>query len=152
MRVKKNVIKERSRMHGFLVHGGRVKLITGPALARKMEKYGSVKTDIAEIKGSIACSGSVSGRAKIVLSSSKQDKVKVGDILVTTMTTPDFLPSMRRASAFITDEGGITCHAAIVAREMRKPCIIGTKIATNVLKDGDDLEVDANRGIVKIRK
>jgi pyruvate,water dikinase len=59
---------------------------------------------------------------------------------------------MQKAAAFVTDEGGLTCHAAIVAREMKKPCIIGTKIATKVLKDGDMVEVDANKGIVKILK
>jgi pyruvate,water dikinase len=59
---------------------------------------------------------------------------------------------MNKASAFITDEGGITCHAAIVARELNKPCIIGTKIATKVLKDGDMVEVDAERGVVRIIK
>ena len=59
---------------------------------------------------------------------------------------------MKKASAFITDEGGITCHASIMAREMKKPCIIGTKIATQVLKDGDLVEVDAQRGIVRILK
>jgi pyruvate,water dikinase len=68
------------------------------------------------------------------------------------MTTPNYLIAMKRAVAFVTDEGGITCHAAIVAREMQKPCIIGTKIATQVLKDGDLVEVDANKGIVKIIK
>jgi pyruvate,water dikinase len=57
---------------------------------------------------------------------------------------------MEKAAAFITDEGGITCHAAIVSRELKKPCIIGTKIATQVLKDGDLVEVDANNGVVKI--
>ncbi len=66
------------------------------------------------------------------------------------MTTPEMVPVMKRAAAFVTDEGGITCHAAIVSREMKKPCIIGTKIATKVLKDGDLVEVDANRGIVRI--
>jgi pyruvate,water dikinase len=59
---------------------------------------------------------------------------------------------MKKAIAFITDEGGITCHAAIIARELKKPCIIGTKIATKVLKDGDLVEVDANKGVVKIIK
>jgi pyruvate,water dikinase len=77
------------------------------------------------------------------------NKVQKGDILVTSMTTPDYVPAMERAAAFITDEGGLSCHAAIVAREMKKPCIIGTKIATKVLKDGDIVEVDANQGIVK---
>ncbi len=65
------------------------------------------------------------------------------------MTTPDFLPAMERAAAFVTEEGGITCHAAIVAREMKKPCVIGTKIATKVFKDGDRVEVDATKGVVR---
>jgi len=56
---------------------------------------------------------------------------------------------MQRAAAFVTDEGGITCHAAIVAREMKKPCVIGTKIATKIFKDGDIVEVDADKGIVR---
>lgn len=66
------------------------------------------------------------------------------------MTSVDFVPIMEKAGAFVTNEGGITSHASIVAREMNKPCIIGTKIATQVLKDGDLVEVDAENGIVKI--
>jgi len=76
-------------------------------------------------------------------------KVKRGDILVTSMTTPELAPAMEKAAAFITDEGGILCYAAIVACEINKPCIIGTKIATKVLKDGDLVEVDAIKGIVR---
>lgn len=68
------------------------------------------------------------------------------------MTNPDYVPAMRKASAFITDEGGILCHAAIVSREMKKPCIVGTKFATQILKDGDLVEVDADIGTVKILK
>jgi len=68
------------------------------------------------------------------------------------MTMPKYLPAMKRASAFITDEGGITCHAAIISREMKKPCIIGTKIATQILIDGVLVEVDADKGIVRIIK
>ncbi len=68
------------------------------------------------------------------------------------MTSPDYILAMEKAAGFITDEGGLTCHAAIVAREMNKPCLIGTKIATKVLKDGDMVEVDAAKGIVKIIK
>ena len=76
-------------------------------------------------------------------------KMNTGDILVSKMTRPEFLPVMKKAAAIVTDEGGITCHAAIVAREMKKPCIIGTQIATHVLKDGDWVEVDATKGIVR---
>jgi pyruvate,water dikinase len=68
------------------------------------------------------------------------------------MTTPEFLPSMRKAKAFITDEGGVTCHAAIMAREMQKPCIIGTKNASKVLKDGDMVEINTKTGVVRIIK
>ena len=97
----------------------------------------------------VACKGKISGQVKILLKSSEQLEIKEGDILVTSMTTPDFLPAMKRAAAFITDEGGITCHAAIISKELKKPCIIAAKIATKVLKDGDMVEVDATQGIVK---
>ena len=73
-----------------------------------------------------------------------------GDILVTGMTRPEFVPLMKKASAIITDEGGLTCHAAIISRELNIPCIIGTKIATQVLQDGDMVEVDADKGIIRI--
>lgn len=68
------------------------------------------------------------------------------------MTTPDFVPAMKKAAAVITDEGGITCHAAIMSRELGIPCVIGTKIATKVLRDGDLVEVDAEKGVVRILK
>ena len=96
--------------------------------------------------------GKVKGIVKIVLELSDMKKVQKGDILVSNETTPDLLPAMERATAFVTDEGGLSCHAAIVSREMKKPCIVGTKIATKFLKDGDLIEVDANKGIVKILK
>ena len=105
-----------------------------------------------EIKGSTAFMGMAKGIVRIVKSVKDLSDVKDGDILVTNMTTPNYLVAMKRAIAFVTDEGGITCHAAIIAREMRKPCIIGTKIATQVLKDGDMVEVDADKGTVKIIK
>lgn len=111
-----------------------------------------VKRDIREIRGFPASKGTVKGAVKIVLGSKDFHKVGRGDILVAIMTSVDFIPVMERAAAFVTNEGGITSHASIVAREMQKPCIIGTKIATKVLKDGDRVEVDAKRGVVKILK
>ena len=93
------------------------------------------------VRGLVAHSGVIEGYVKIVKNSKQVEKVKKGDILVTQMTFPSFVPAMLRASAFVTDEGGITCHAAIVAREMKKPCIIGTKIATEVFKDGDKVQL-----------
>ncbi|MFC1723549.1 PEP-utilizing enzyme [Nanoarchaeota archaeon] len=101
------------------------------------------------IKGTPACGGVAKGTVKKVFTKADFDKVNEGDILVTSMTIPDFLPVMKKAAAFVTDEGGVTCHAAIIAREMKKPCIIGTKIATKVLNDGDEVEVDADEGVVR---
>jgi phosphoenolpyruvate synthase/pyruvate phosphate dikinase len=106
------------------------------------------KTDI--IKGRTAFSGYGRGIVKVINSKEEFGKMNEGDILVTGMTTPDFLPAIQKSSAFVTDEGGITCHAAIVSRELKKPCIIGTKIATQVLHDGDLVEVDADKGEVRI--
>lgn len=106
-------------------------------------------TDVTQVKGMTAFAGVVCGTVKIVHRVDELDKVKAGDILVTQMTFPSFITAMQRAVAFVTDEGGITCHAAIVAREMKKPCITGTKIATKVFKDGDLIEVDAKNGIAR---
>jgi phosphoenolpyruvate synthase/pyruvate phosphate dikinase len=102
-----------------------------------------------EVKGNPANIGIVTGIARILKDKSEIRKVKKGDILITAMTTPDFIPAMERAAAFVTDEGGITCHAAIVSRELKKPCIVATRNATRILKDGDLVEVDANVGIVR---
>ncbi|MFH1632178.1 MAG: PEP-utilizing enzyme [bacterium] len=106
--------------------------------------------DIREFSGEVACAGKVTGKVRKVLEFRDMFKFHEGEVLVSPMTVPDFLPVMKKAIAFITDEGGITCHAAIIAREMNKPCIIGTKIATQVLKDGDSVEVDANTGKIRI--
>ncbi|KKT56167.1 MAG: Phosphoenolpyruvate synthase/pyruvate phosphate dikinase [Parcubacteria group bacterium GW2011_GWC2_44_22] len=109
-----------------------------------------IKEQINQIKGIIASTGVVKGKVKIVKTSVDLVKVKLGDILVTGMTTPDYVPAMRRASAIITDEGGITSHAAIVSRELRIPCIIGTKVATQLLSDGQWIKVDADLGVVHL--
>lgn len=105
---------------------------------------------LREITGQSAYRGLARGLVRLVRKQSDLVKVAAGDILVSPMTTPDFMPAMNLAAAFVTDEGGVTCHAAIVARELKKPCIIGTKVATQALKDGDLVEVDADTGIVRI--
>lgn len=109
--------------------------------------------EIREIKGQAAYRAeSLQGEVQIVYTHEDVGSFRPGRILVTPMTAPDFVPAIKSAAAIITDEGGITCHAAIVAREMKKPCIIGTKIATKVLKDGDMIEVDTNTGTVRVLK
>lgn len=105
-----------------------------------------------DIHGSIANGGTAIGKVIVCKDIASIGKVMKGDILVTSMTRPEFMPALKKAAAIVTDEGGITSHAAIVARELRIPAIIGTKIATKVLKNGMIVEVKANHGIVRILK
>jgi|GEM_PF-1723248 len=102
------------------------------------------------ISGQPAYGGIVKGRVKIVNTINEIFKIHQGNILVSRMTNPSIVPAMKKAAAIVTDIGGITCHAAIVARELRKPCIIGTKVATQVLRDGDEVEVNANQGEIRV--
>ena len=89
------------------------------------------------LSGQIACKGVVNGVVRVIFDPHEDKGFQQGDILVTSMTRPEFVSIMKKAGAVVTNEGGITCHAAIVSRELGIPCIIGTKIATQVLKDGD---------------
>jgi phosphoenolpyruvate synthase/pyruvate phosphate dikinase len=132
----------------------KVEIVTGQELELLEKHFDTHKkslpaADSKEISGQIGNKGFVTGKVVVVFGPKEINKVKEGMILVAPETTPDFIAAMSKAAAFVTDRGGITSHAAIVAREMRKPCIIGTKIGTQVLKDGDMVEVDANNGIVR---
>jgi len=109
-------------------------------------------SNIKELKGEPAFSGKIKGAVQVVRKMEDIKKFKRGRILVAASTAPVHVPAMERASAFITDEGGLLSHAAIVSREFKKPCVVGTKIATRVLRDGDLVEVDADKGIVEIIK
>jgi len=108
-----------------------------------------IDLNVKEVRGQCACLGWAKGRARIVLSPADIPKMQKGDVLVAIATNPDIVMAMKRASAIVTEQGGVTCHAAIVSRELGIPCVIGTKIATRWLKDGDLIEVDANKGIVR---
>ncbi|MFA5155669.1 MAG: PEP-utilizing enzyme [Patescibacteria group bacterium] len=102
------------------------------------------------IKGQPAYGGLARGRVKIVNTINEIFKVHTGNILVSRMTNPSIVPAMKKAAAIVTDLGGITCHAAIIARELKKPCLIGTGSATKRLKDNDLIEVDADAGTIKL--
>ncbi|MGB9979038.1 phosphoenolpyruvate synthase [Methanobacterium sp.] len=99
-------------------------------------------------KGLGASPGMASGTVKIIKDTDELDKVGSGDILVTVMTTPDMVPAMKRANGIITDEGGVTCHAAIVSRELGISCVVGTGDATKILKENEMVTLDGNKGIV----
>ncbi|MCG3769907.1 MAG: Chondramide synthase cmdD [Nitrosomonadaceae bacterium] len=107
-------------------------------------------TNAKELTGTTGNPGKITGEVCIVLNSDDFHKFKEGNILVSTMTTPDFVVLMQKSAAIVTDIGGLLCHAAIVSRELKKPCVIGTKFATQVLKDGDLVEVDAHTGRVRM--
>ena len=98
------------------------------------------------LSGAPASPGIASGPVKIIYEASQIDRIREGDILVAVMTTPDFVPAMKRAVAIITDRGGRTAHAAIVSRELGVPCIVGTEQATSILRDGQVITVDGSRG------
>jgi pyruvate,water dikinase len=100
------------------------------------------------LTGASASPGVASGPVKIVYQASQIDKVEDGDVLVTEMTTPDFVPAMKRAVAIVTNRGGRTSHAAIVSRELGIPCIVGAERATTILADGQIITVDGSRGKV----
>lgn len=100
------------------------------------------------LKGIPASPGVGFGKVKIIFGPQDFDKFEEGDVLVTTMTNPDYEPLMAKASAIVTDEGGITSHAAIVSRELGKPAVVGTKIATRILKEGEEVTVDGSHGII----
>ena len=108
------------------------------------------KKEIKELKGQVAFKGKVRGIARVILDRRNANELKEGEILVTTMTSPEFVPAMKISSGVITNEGGILCHAAIMSRELRKPCVIGTKIATDLIKTGQEIILDANSGIITL--
>lgn len=122
------------------------KIIAGINNGRHRQK------DEETLKGMVAYKGHAKGAAKIVLTEGDVAKVKIGDILISSSTNPDLISAMKKAAAFVTDFGGITSHASIVSRELKKPCVVGTRHATDMIKDGDIVEVDAEHGIVTIIK
>jgi len=138
----------------LISESGDVRIATDLELQRVREIIDR-QSQKSDIRGNVACRGAETkyiANVKVLRSSKECSKVEKGEILVATMTTPDYVLAMNRALGFITDEGGVTCHAAIIAREMNKPCIIGTKNATQLLKDGDKIEMDVLNGSVRILK
>jgi pyruvate,water dikinase len=151
--IKPNKVLISQRMEGFLVFKkqGEVICVSGKEIDEEAESIGFKRNanESGEIKGKVASRGNVRGKAKIIVNEKDLVKIDKGDIMVALTTGPAYVPAMARAAAFVTDQGGITCHAAIVAREMSKPCIVGTQNATRIIKDGDLVEVDADVGIVR---
>ena len=102
------------------------------------------------ISGVSASKGKANGRVKIILKDGDYKKFKKEDVIVTNLTIPEHAVYVRQASAVILEQGGVTSHFAKKARELKKPCIVSTDKATEILKDNDLVEVDANKGIIKV--
>ncbi|MEK7075489.1 MAG: PEP-utilizing enzyme, partial [Patescibacteria group bacterium] len=147
----KKIISARQKCFAHWFKEGKPTIVSGKD-ARKVAVMAAGKQNNTVIKGFCASKGFVKGVVRVIYHRDEFKKFKTGDILVTAMTHPEFLPIMKKAKAIITDEGGITCHASIVSRELCIPCIIGTSDATRLLKDGDLVEVDANKRVVRILK
>ena len=149
-----NLIQKRKECLVFNCTDMRIQKYEGPQASKLAEKFlgvSHIKQDI--IHGTVASMGvqrHFRGIARIILSIDQIDRVKTGDILVTTMTSPDFVIGMKKAGAIITDTGGMLSHAAIVSRELNIPCIVGTQIATKIIRDGDIVELHCVRGLVKV--
>jgi phosphohistidine swiveling domain-containing protein len=154
----KDIVKNRKKLSVTIIKDEKIEIFTGSE-AKDYAKNNDVllpsqetEENVTVIKGITGSQGYAVGEVRIIDKQADMSKFKKGEILVATMTSPDYVPIMSKAKAIITNEGGITCHAAIVSRELGIPCIIGTEIATKVLKNGDIVEVNADNGIVKVIK
>lgn len=145
-------LNRRWQGHVYHVQGKNARILTGVQAKAFLEKMDVEKpatdADVRELFGDCACPGFARGTVRKIERPSDMPKMQKGDVLVAHATNPDIVPAMKLASAIITDMGGITCHAAIVSRELKIPCVIGTKVATQVLQDGKSVEVDATHGRV----
>lgn len=149
--IKKNLIaRKKSSILG--AEGPTVIMFVGKK-AREIAKYivsseEKKKTDL--IRGSPAYGGKIKGRVRVLFFRRDLKNLKKDEILVTPMTEAFYTPYLKKVKAIVIDEGGITCHAAIISREMKIPCVIGARVATKVLKTGDIIEVDADKGFIRV--
>ncbi|MFH1247128.1 MAG: PEP-utilizing enzyme [Candidatus Micrarchaeota archaeon] len=151
-------IQKRKRYCLLHLNNGKIDFYSGnEALEKRKELLDSSlpSRDTNEIRGLIANTGKVSGKVKLVKVDNAEEiakiasEIKPGTILVTGMTNPTMISLMKNVKGIVTDEGGMACHAAIISRELNVPCIVGCRIATRVLSDGDYIELDADNGIVR---
>ena len=153
-----SILNKRKKAWAVTCINGNIQIIAGKKEIQKAidkyeidEKLIQIKiTKVFSVIGNPACQGKISGHVKIVKNVDELYKIKQGDVIITSMTTPDYMPIFRKLGGIVTDDGGITCHAAIISREFNIPCIVGTGNATQVFKDNDLVEVDAYKGKVKL--
>lgn len=144
-------LANRRQKNGFFsIWDGQSVFLDGPAAEKEASNVRRPSLTISDqLQGTCGCPGKAKGIVRIVNTAEEAVKIHDGDILVSYATNPELVAAMRKAAAIVTDCGGLTCHAAIVARELNKPCVIGTKVATASFKDGDVVEVLADEGVVR---
>jgi phosphoenolpyruvate synthase/pyruvate phosphate dikinase len=160
----KEIIVDENREFAMTIIDNKVETIVGEKAREVREQLSAqvhVSTKLEEkknakqVEGMVACKGRVTGKVVVLKERDHNNFAKILSgkkdyILVTFMTRPEIVPYLKEVKAIVTNEGGITCHAAIVSRELNVPCVVGTKHATDVFEDGDIIEVDAQNGIVKL--
>lgn len=146
-----NKLQEKREKRYILIYSSQKPVVIVDNFANEFKKIKKqiIQKKIEKIKGTAINRGIISGKVQIIHQKTLLSKIKPGKVLVTQMIHPDMTPVLKKAKALVTDEGGLLCHAANVAREFGIIAVIGTKIATKMLKDGDLVEVDAKRGIVR---
>jgi phosphohistidine swiveling domain-containing protein len=153
-KMSRQELQERMQGCALVISGDGIEITTDGETIEGLRSYFDrmhlPEGEVTSIKGLCASHGKARGTVKVVRTVRNISKVEKGDILVAVMTRPDYVIAMKKAAAIVTDEGGITCHAAIVSRELRIPCVIATRYASKVLKDGDLVEVDADKGEIRI--
>jgi len=150
--LEQEVVAQYRQKRAVLLWGGHITWYSGDSAERIEDRFldkDEVSTS-EEVSGLVAFPGKYTGPVTVVRSIEDRHKFTPGDVLVTHDGTAELTMFLQQAGAIVTDQGGIICHAAIVAREMKTPAIVGTKIATQVLHDGDLVEVDAEKGIVRL--
>jgi len=140
--------------HYAIVHakGGDFLIFSGSEAQKLHELVRPPQKEMSELHGMPVFQGRVTGRACVMQTSDDMAKMQQEMVLVCPMSDPDFMAAIRKASAIVADQGGLLCHAAIVARELQIPCVVGTEHATRAIKDGEEIIVDAYKGIVTITK
>lgn len=145
-------LSKRDGANVVLWENGSVKLLEGAdfkAFYEKERKAEESMHHLRELKGQPASPGKATGKVRLVCGIDDVTRLLKGEILVAVATIPAYVPAMEKAAAIVTDEGGLLCHAAIVSRELGVPCVVGTKHGTRVFQDGELVEVDAVKGVVR---
>lgn len=153
-------ISNRFKSYAILLDKSKIKFYSGPTalwiIKKILGKDFFKKQKVKQLKGTCASSGEAQGKVRIIrvedltLLSKDLKEFKKSEVMVVTMTQPNMVPIIRKAAAVITEEGGITSHAAVICRELKIPCVIGTAIATRVLRTGDLVKINAEKGIIDL--